>query len=389
MFSNTTALQKITKLKKKIKGVQGGTSSSKTISILMIEIDVAQSRKENGLTSIVAESIPHLKRGAIRDFKRIMQEHGYWDESRWNKSDSIYTFETGWQIEFFSVDQPDKLRGGRRERLFGNECNTWANGLEAFNQLEVRTKESVFLDWNPSNEFWFYTDVLGTRDDIDHIILTYKDNEALSPEIVKAIEARKNNKMWWQVYGLGLLGEIETQIYKGWNIVDSVPELARLEVRGMDFGYTNDPTAIIDVYKYNNGYVLDERVYRKGMSNKQISDVLKNFENPETSVVADSAEPKSIDEISSYGIPIFPAKKGPDSINQGIQLIQGIPISVTKRSVYLLKEYRNYLWMEDREGKVVNKPMQGNDHCMDAVRYAISYLNPYDEEDEDDLLSVY
>lgn len=351
----------------------------------MTEIDVAQSRKEAGLTSVVAESVPHLKRGAIRDFKNIMVQHGYWREQNWNKSDSIYTFETGWQIEFFSVDQPDKLRGGRRDRLFGNECNTWANGLEAFNQLEVRTKESVFLDWNPSNEFWFYTDVLGTRDDIDHIILTYKDNEALSKEIVQSIEARKGNKMWWQVYGLGQLGEIETQIFKNWSIVDTIPDSARLEARGMDFGYSNDPTTIVDVYKFNDGYILDEQLYRKGLSNKQISDIIQNLPMANTTVVADSAEPKSIDEIAAYGVTIFPAQKGPGSINQGIQLVQGIPISVTKRSTNILKEYRNYIWLEDKDGKVTNKPMPGMDHCMDALRYAISFLNPYDERNESDL----
>lgn len=375
MFAPTTALQKILKLKKKIKGIQGGTSASKTISILMLEIDHAQRATKPGLTSVVSESLPHLKRGALRDFKMIMQQHNYWKDDLWRESDKVYTFETGWQIEFFSADQPDKLRGGRRDRLFINEANNIP--LDAFDQLEVRTKDSVFLDWNPSHEFWFYTDVLGQRNDVDHLTITYKDNEALSDEIVKAIEARKNNKAWWQVYGLGQLGEIETRIYKGWTVIDEVPPEARLVRRGLDFGYSNDPTAIVDVYECNGGYVLDEQLYRKGMLNKQIADFINGLPESSTLVIADSAEPKSIEEIKQYGVAILPTEKGQDSINQGIQLVQSVPILVTKNSVNLLKEYRNYLWKTDRDGKHLNVPEDMYNHCMDALRYAIRSLRPH------------
>ena len=361
--------------------MQGGTSASKTISILLYLIAKAQTDKEPTLTSVVSESLPHLKRGALRDFKNIMVAHRYWKEQNWRATDYLYEFETGSKIEFFGVDSPDKLRGGRRDRLFINEANNVA--LDAFDQLEVRTKEFVFLDWNPSHEFWFYTEVKPNREDVEHITLTYQDNEALSKEIVSAIEARKGNKAWWKVYGMGELGEVETRIYTRWNVVDTVPEDARLEVRGMDFGYSNDPTAIVDVYKFNDGYILDEQLYRKGMSNKQLADILNNLEQSTTTVIADSAEPKSIDEIRQYGVPIFPAQKGADSVNQGIQLVQGKPISVTKRSTNILKEYRNYLWLEDKDGKIVNKPMPGADHSLDALRYAIQYLNPV----EDNILS--
>ena len=375
MFEATTALKKLLSLKHKIKGVQGGTSASKTISILMLEVDVAQSRKERGLTSVVSESMPHLKRGALRDFKNIMVEHGYWDDNRWNASDSIYTFETGWQIEFFSADQPDKLRGGRRDRLFGNEVNTWANGLEAFNQLEVRTKESVFLDWNPSSEFWFYTDVLGQRDDVDHIILTYKDNEALSPEIIYSIEARKGNLGWWRVYGEGQLGEVEGIIYKGWATIDEVPHEARLERYGLDFGWHPDPAALVAIYYYNGGYILDEVGYQLEWSNREIAETLKNL--PKAMVVADSAEPKSIAEIKMYGVNIIPTAKGADSVRHGIKAVQDQRISVTKQSINLIKEYRNYLWDTDKDGKIIpGQPAGGNDHALDAVRYAINSLIP-------------
>ena len=201
MFSETTATRKIVALNKKIRAVQGGTSASKTISILIYLISMCQTDKEKTLTSVVSESMPHLKKGAMRDFKNIMQAHKYWKESAWNATDSIYTFETGSQLEFFSADMPDKLRGARRERLFINEANNIP--LDAFDQLEVRTKEFVFIDWNPTNEFWFYTEVLPEREDVDHITLTYLDNEALSQEIVDSIEARKGRTGWWKVYGLG------------------------------------------------------------------------------------------------------------------------------------------------------------------------------------------
>lgn len=364
MYQPTKALKKIRSLKKRIKGVQGGTSASKTISILMIEIDYAQSHKGPGITSIVSESMPHLKKGALRDFKNIMQTHGYWRDANWNATDSIYTFETGWIIEFFSVDQPDKVRGPRRDRLFGNECNNWKNGLETFNQLEVRTKDSVYLDWNPSSDFWFYTDVLNARDDVDHIIVTYKDNEALPIEIVQSIESRRHNKNWWKVYGEGQLGEVEGRVYTGWTVIDSLPPEARFVRRGLDYGYSNDPTAIVGVYEYNGGYILDEELYRKGLSNKLISDFILNSHTPQMLVVPDSSEPKSNDELRSYGIALIPAQKGPDSVNQGIQLIQGLPIMVTKRSTNLLKEYRNYMWKVDRDGRILNTPEDMFNHCF-------------------------
>lgn len=304
----------------------------------------------------------------MRDFKKIMKAHNYWKEANWNATDSIYTFETGSQIEFFSADNGDKLRGGRRDRLFLNECNNVT--LDAFNQLETRTHDFTYLDWNPSNEFWFYTEVLGQSDDVDHIIVTYKDNEALTPEQVAKIERRKGNKNWWTVYGLGQLGEIESRIYTGWKIIDEIPEEARLEKYGMDFGYTNDPSAIIAVYKYNDGFILDEVTFQKGLSNKQIADILAPL--TKALVIADSAEPKSIDEIKSYGINIVPSVKGPGSVLQGIQYVQELDISITKRSVEVIREYRNYVWMTDKQGKIINEPDHLFSHSMDAIRYAFS-----------------
>lgn len=376
MFQATTATKKVASLTKRIRAIQGGTSASKTISILLYLIHRAQSDKVPTLTSIVSETFPHLKRGCIRDFLAILQQHNYYKEEYWNKTDYIYTFETGSKIEFFSADQPDKVRGPRRDRLFINEANNVDFG--SFDQLEVRTKEFVFLDWNPTNEFWFYTEVLNKRDDVEHLTLTYKDNEALDPAIVASIEQRKNNKNWWIVFGEGKLGVAEGRIYKDWGFLDEVPQEARLERYGQDFGYTNDPTAIIDIYSWNGAFVLDERVYRNGLNNRQIADIYLNA--PKALVIADSAEPKSIDEIKSYGVNIIGASKGPGSINQGIQFVQSQKIFVTKRSLNIIREYRNYLWMTDKDGKIINTPAPGFDHTMDAIRYGLDSFRPRGED---------
>lgn len=365
---------------KKIHIVQGGTSASKTISILMVLIDRAQrpiEKESPTLTSVVSESIPHLKRGAIRDFKKILQEQGYWKDSSWNATDSIYTFETGSQMEFFSSDNGDKLRGSRRDRLFMNEANNCT--FDAFEQLEVRTKELVFLDYNPTNEFWAKTEIrdidpktgLPKRNDWDFIILTYKDNEALSEQIVDSIEQRKNRKGWWAVYGLGQLGEVEGKIYKDWAIIDEVPHEARLERYAIDFGYSNDPTAIIAIYVYNGGYIVDELCFQKEMSNKQIADIILNSTNYNVLTIADSAEPKSIAELSTYGLTVLPCEKGADSVKNGIQVVQNERITMTRRSAKIIQEYRNYLWRTDKDGKILPIPESGYDHAMDAIRYGI------------------
>jgi len=360
---------------KRLRAVPGGTSASKTISILLYLIAMAQSDKKPTLTSIVSESFPHLRRGAMRDFLNIMKEHNYYKEELWNRTDNIYMFETGSQLEFFSVDQSDKVRGARRDRLFINEVNNIS--FEAFEELEVRTKEFVYLDWNPTNEFFYYTNIKNKRTDVEELTLTYKDNEGLSQEIIDSIEQRKERKGWWQVYGLGQLGEVEGKIYKDWQILDEVPHEARLERRGLDFGYSNDPTALIDVYRYNNGFILDELIYQKGLSNKQIADVINNLET-KCLIIADSAEPKSIDEIKLYGVSILPAVKGQGSVSQGIQYVQEQRIWMTKRSVNLIKEYRNYMWMQDKQGRIINTPEDIWNHCLDAARYAINTLRvPY------------
>jgi phage terminase large subunit len=369
MFKLTTATKKIARMKAKVRAVQGGTSASKTISILLLLIQYAQTDKKPTLTSVVAESVPHLKRGSLRDFKKIMKAHSYWKSSNWNETDKIYTFETGSQIEFFGADDDTKLRGARRDRLFMNECNNIP--FLAFEELEVRTREFVYLDWNPTNEFWFYTDVQPLREDVEHLIVTYKDNEALEPSIVDSIESRRNRKQWFKVYGLGELGEVEGKIYRNWTIVDDIPDGARLLRYGLDFGYSNDPSSLVAVYKYNDGYVLDEIFYQKGLSNRQIAEQIKAQETDVTTV-ADSAEPKSIDEIRGYGIDMMAVKKGADSVRSGIQFVQDQTIFVTKRSTNVIKEYRNYMWKTNTAGEVQNVPDHLYSHAMDGIRYAFT-----------------
>lgn len=369
IYKDTTATRKVFELKKRIRAVAGGTSASKTISILIWCIDYAQSTK-NELISVVSESYPHLEKGAMLDFENIMKDKKYWDQDRWHQTKHTYTFETGSKIEFYSVDTYGKAHGPRRDVLFLNECNNLEYTLA--DQLIVRTRKWVWLDWNPSSEFWFYTDMLPNRPDMDFITLTYVDNEALDKVTVDEIESHKENKRWWQVYGLGQLGEVEGRIYTGWKIIDEVPFEAKLEGYGLDFGYSNDPTAIVAIYSYNGGYILDEIAYRTKMRNADIYNVFENIEAG--IVIADSAEPKSIDELKLMGLTILPAQKGKGSINHGIDKIQSSRVSITKRSINGIKEYRNYFWIIDKDGHELREPEPGNDHFLDAVRYRMEML---------------
>lgn len=370
-------MEKVFNLSKRIRAVAGGTSASKTISILVWCIDYCQSVKAGDeLVSIVSESYPHIERGVMADFKKLMKDRKYWNESRWNETKHRYTFETGNVIEFFSVDTDEKAHGPRRDVLFLNECNNleW----EIVDQLITRTRKIVWMDWNPTNEFYFYTEMLPHRNDIDFITLTYKDNEALDPITIQEIESHKHNANWWKVYGLGQLGSVEGRIYKDWRVIDEIPHEARFECMGLDFGYTNDPTAIVALYRYNGGFILDEIAYRKGMSNKFIADLLLGLEIQGV-VFADSAEPKSIDDISGFGVSIVGVKKGSGSVKQGIQFIQNQRISVTKRSLNILKEYRAYMWRKVKPGQDPNIPEGGLDHALDAIRYGMSSFNEVSE----------
>lgn len=317
----------------------------------------------------------------MRDFLNIMEGHKYFKESNWNRTDFIYTFETGSRIEFFGVDAPDKVRGPRRDILFMNEANNCP--FESFEQLEVRTKDEIWLDWNPTHEFWFYTEILPYRkEDLNFITLTYKDNEALDDTIVKSIEARRHNESWWKVYGLGELGEVEGKIYRDWAIIDEIPHEARIERLGLDFGYANDPAVLVAIYYYNGGYIVDELIRQTHLSNRKIADYINSSALNNVLVIADSAEPKSIAEMTEYGIQIIGSQKGPGSRNQGILWVQDQRMSMTKRSANVIKSYRNYMWKTDKDGNIVDIPDHLYSDEMDAIRYPLESLRPAEDEDK-------
>jgi len=367
MLKRTTAINKILALKKRIKIIQGGTSAGKTFGILPILIDKAA--KKGGLEiSVVAESIPHLRRGALRDFIKCMKWTNRFVDERYNKSLLKYEFANGSFIEFFSADDSSKLRGARRDILYVNECNNV--NFEAYNELSIRTKHEVYLDFNPANEFW--VEEIKEDKEADFIILTYKDNEALDKGIVDQIEKNRLKaetstywRNWWKVYGLGELGMLEGVVFSNWKQIDTIPKEARLVGIGLDFGYTNDPTSCIEIYKHNEKRILNEIVYQTGMLNSDIANKLPK----DVPVYADSAEPKSIADIQRYGITIKGVTKGRDSINYGIDVMQRENYLVTSNSTNLIKELRSYCWDTDKTGKRLNKPIDNYNHAIDAVRY--------------------
>jgi phage terminase large subunit len=372
MFIRTTAINKILSLKKRKKVIQGGTSAGKTFGILPILIDIA-ARSPKKEISVVSETVPHLRRGAIKDFKKIMQATGRWIDDRWNESYFIYKFANGSYIEFFSADQETRLRGARRQILYVNEANNIP--FESYYQMAIRTSEDIFLDFNPTAEFWAHTEVLA-EDDAELLILTYKDNEALPETTVRDIELNREKAKtstywanWWQVYGLGQVGSLEGVIFSDWKQIDFLPDEARLLACGLDFGYTNDPTALIGMYKWNDQIIFNELIYQTGLVNSEIASLIKSMDLFNTVIYADSAEPKSIEEIRRYGINIVSTAKGRDSINYGISLIQQQPFLVTKPSFNLIKELRNYTWDKDKTGRTLNVPIDVFNHAIDAMRY--------------------
>lgn len=369
MFVRTTVINKILNLTKFVKGIQGGTSAGKTFGVLPVLINIATKTKLTEI-SVVAESIPHLKRGAMKDFKKIMIETGRFVDSRWNATDFKYTFANGSQIEFFSADNDSKLRGARRDYLYMNEANNMT--FHAYTELASRTKKGVYLDWNPVNEFWFHSD-LKDDDDVDFLIVNYLDNEAC-PEsalnfILKAKEKAKTSaywENWYKVYGLGLIGNLEGVIFNNWQIIDTIPNDARLLGYGLDFGYSNDPTAIVEVYKWNDKRIVNEICYQKELSNSQIAKMIPS----KMPVYCDSAEPKSIAELTKLGVRAFGVTKGADSINFGIQVMQEQEYLVTNQSTNLIKELRKYSWDKDKKtGAKLNKPIDDFNHAIDGFRY--------------------
>lgn len=369
-FIYTTALDKIRRMKKRIKVIPGGSSAGKTFSILPILADMCI--KNPGLSvSVCSESMPHLRRGAMRDFLNIMKATNRYIDSNWNRTNSIYTFSNGSYMEFFGVDEESKLRGARRQILYINECSSVSE--DVYTQLAMRTSGDIFLDYNPSHVFW--VDNVLQSDESEKLVLTYRDNEALDKTVINFLEGKRDLALtsdywanWCKVYLDGQTGTLEGTIFNNWKEIDRIPTDAQLLGFGMDFGFTNDPTTCIGVYRYNGSIILDEVIYGKGLSNSDIAALLKDA-GVTGEIYADSAEPKSIAEIARYGHKVFPTKKGADSINYGISLLQEQPMLVTKRSVHLKEELTKYSWKKDAEGKTLNVPIENWNHTIDAARY--------------------
>jgi phage terminase large subunit len=370
MITPTTAFTKIAKLNAPIRVIQGGTSAGKTYSILQFLILYALKRQV--LISVVAESIPVLKKGAYKDFIDIITAMGYYDENNHNKTDRQYKVGKS-TFEFFSADDSSKLRGSRRDILFINEANNVT--FESYQELNIRTKLFTFIDYNPSAPFYAHTELIG-NEGVDFLIVTYKDNQFLDKKIVSEIESweakASTSEYWsnrWKVMGLGQLGIQSGAIYSDWREIDSLPDNAELLGSGLDFGFTNDPSALVSVYRYNGEIILDEKIYQKGLLNSQLAALIKSTDAKNGVIYADSAEPKSIAELKFYGLQVLPVMKGKDSINYGIQLIQEQPFRVTSRSINLIKELQNYTWMKDKDGNQLSVPIDTYNHILDATRY--------------------
>lgn len=375
MFKRTTALNKVLKLKKRVRVVPGGTWAGKTFDILCVEIDYLI-KNPNTQTSVVSETIPSVKKGALKDFKNIMQITGRWFSDRYNATDRMYTFSNGSSIEFTAFDSEDKAKqAGKRNRLFLNEVNTISKAV--CDALMIRTDGVIWMDYNPTARFWV-NEELENHKQADWLTLTYRDNEALPDTILKELEARRNKaktssywENWCNVYLDGKIGSLEGVCITSWNTIDSLPEEARLLCYGMDFGYSLDPTTLVGLYKWNESYIFDEMLYKKGMLNSDISNFLKSS-NVTDWIYADSAEPKSIQELKVRGHKVEPCSKGADSIVYGIELLNQNDIKITGRSTNLINELQNYSWKKNKEGEYIAKPIDNFNHAIDAMRYAIT-----------------
>ena len=377
----TTALNKLQPLfnnGRRFLIVQGGMRAGKTYPILMLITSWCQQNPDQ-IATIASMSYPHLSRGAIRDFQNIMKAAEIWEPERWNQSSKIETFSNGTIMEFISVDNMS-AHGPARNLLFVNEANDMDR--ETFEQLAARTTGKIIIDYNPTHEFWAHTWLLKEHaDECDFIILTYKDNEALAPTIRQYIESKKPKpgekpSNWWTVYGLGQIGTLEGNIYEGWR--KATPEDykdAKLIRYGLDFGFSNDETGMVAIYQTEDGrIIIEQKLYQTGLLGSQYGDKLRAINiDPSVLIVADSARPEIIAEIKAQGFRIIGADKNAGSVLRGIDRVKQHQIIYDGKD--LEREYLSYQWRTRRSGETLDEPQDGNDHLMDALRYAIDDMN--------------
>ena len=361
------------------KVIQGGMSAGKTYAIMTLLVGYAMSYEEAKIT-VVGLSYGHLKDGAMSDFKAVMKEGGIWDAMRWNISNSEYTFSNGSVIQFRSVDKMG-ARGPRRDVVFVNE----ANGIsyEVFRQLADRSRDFAIIDYNPSAEFWAHTELVKKKaDKTSFLILTHEDNEALKPQERENILEHKPKdgeepSNWWIVYGLGQIGSLEGNIYKGWELssADKIAESGKLIRYGLDFGFSNDETALVAVYDMGEKKLgLVEKIYKKGILPSQYcAELEKAGIEPSVLIVADGARPEIIAEIKRGGFRCIAADKGAGSVLRGIERVSEYQVAYSGKN--LEREYLSYAWRKKKSGELQDEPQDGNDHLMDALRYAVDDLS--------------
>jgi phage terminase large subunit len=345
---------------------QGGTSSGKTYSILQV-LCLKAIEQPDQVISVVGQDVPNLKSGALRDMQAIVASSTdiqSWIKS-YNASDRIFTFHNGSIMEFKSYQDSQDAKSGKRDYFFLNEAN--GISFEIYSELAMRTKKKVFIDYNPNARFWVHEKLIG-KDGVELIISDHRHNPFLPEIIRKKIEAlRSDDEELWKVYARGMTGKIEGLIYRNWGTIVTIPNEAQLIGYGMDFGFTNDPTAIVGVYRYNGQLIIDEVMYHKGYTNQDISHFMTSYGvDRSVTIVADSAEPKSIEEIRRMGWKIEKANDKRKLF--GIDVVKRFRLNITNRSSNIIKELNSYKWKE-KNGSAINEPIGTFDHGMDALRY--------------------
>lgn len=348
----------------------GGTRSGKTYSTMQLLYFILTGKQKNLMISVVSRSLPHLKRGCIRDFESILESVGNAGLVDINKTDRIYTFTNGNKIEFFGADDSGKLHGAARDILFINECNYV--GEEKVKQLFVRTSGVKFLDYNPSAEFWI--DNYKDREDFIEFHSTYKDNDFLSEEQVREIEANRKNPRWWTIYGEGKSYVREGLCYPQVHFDAPSSHTWENPVYGLDFGF-HDPTACVKVEIIGDKIFVEQCFCSTAMDVTSIKNGLHKTIRKGGLIIADSASPQIIHELKNSGFLIKPCHKGSGSVFDGIQLANQYEIHcIGKNSNSIVKEFKNYQYEQDMDGNYTDVPADRNNHCMDAFRYVVMHL---------------